>query len=188
MENNKLQPNLWVKLYAQQLYAFACARLSDKTVAEDLVQETFLSALKSVNTFRLEVSERNWLYAILKNKIIDHYRKTAKQSFTDLTALTERIETYFEDDGHWKESQRPDKWQVVQLERIETAEFQAIFEQCKQKLNELQNAVVSLKFLEEKESDEICKELEISASNYWVILHRAKLQLRKCLEKNWFAA
>lgn len=187
MENNKLQPELWPKLYAQQLYAYACARLSDKALAEDLVQETFLSALKSRANFRAEISERNWLYAILKHKIIDHYRSAAKKSFTDLSALTERAESFFEEDGHWKENQRPLQWHTVQLQRIETIEFNTVLENCKQKLNELQNAVFSLKFLEEKETEEICKELDISASNYWVLLHRAKLQLRKCLEINWFA-
>jgi len=71
-------------------------------------------------------------------------------------------------------------------QQIEQKEFYEILERCKQKLADLLNAVFTLKYLEEKESDEICKELNISSSNYWVLLHRARLKIRQCLEENWF--
>ena len=93
--------------------------------------------------------------------------------------------TYFDEKEHWTKSASPTKWGAGES-TIEQKEFYEVLRKCKNKLKDIQNTVFSLKYLEGMESEEICKELNISASNYWVLIHRAKLQLRACLEKNWF--
>jgi RNA polymerase sigma-70 factor (TIGR02943 family) len=183
---NDISPEYWVRQYADQLFKFAVARVSDPELAKDLVQDTFLSALKGQKEFRGEISEKNWLYAILKNKIIDHYRKKATQSITELNILIEEAQDYFDDEGSWKESARPKEWAVDYSQPIEQKEFYKVLERCKRKMAELLNAVFTLKYFDDKDSEEICKELNISSSNYWVLLHRARLKIRECLEVNWF--
>ena len=182
---NTLQPGVWVEQYADPLFKFAVSRINNIETGRDLVQETFLSALKNAGNFRGEISEKNWLFTILRNKIIDYYRSKALHSFTELKEQLAEGENYF-DGNDWNESAQPKEWGINYSQNIETKEFYEVFEKCKQKLAELRNAVFSLKYLENKNSDDICKELGISSSNYWVLMHRAKLQLRQCLERNWF--
>ncbi|MBI4681324.1 MAG: hypothetical protein HY753_09040, partial [Nitrospirae bacterium] len=93
---------------------------------------------------------------------------------------------FFDEDGNWQQQARPQEWGIDYSQDIETKEFYEILEKCKDKLSELQNAVFTMKYMDEFDSNEICKELGISPSNYWVVLHRVKLQLRRCLEKNYF--
>lgn len=176
----------WVEQYADPLFKFAVSRISDTETAKDLVQDTFLSALKTFHAFREEISEKNWLFTILKNKIIDHYRSKAKSFVNSLDEYLEKANDYFDEDGNWNESAKPKQWGIDYSQNIETKEFYEIMEKCKKKLNELQNSVFTMKYLDDKNSDEIRKELNISSSNYWVLIHRAKLQMRQCLEINWF--
>jgi RNA polymerase sigma-70 factor (TIGR02943 family) len=180
---NKLANRL-VKEYSDMLFRYALPRVSDSGIAKDLVQDTFLAAWRNIDNYKGETSEKNWLFTILKNKIIDHYRKAS-------TRLTDNVDTseatdMFNDKGHWENVSSPKDWGVDYNTAIENKEFYSILEKCKSKLKEIQNAVFSMKYLDGVESDEICKELNITPSNYWVLLHRAKLQLRGCLEKNWF--
>jgi len=183
---NNIKPQYWVGQYADQLFKFAVSRVSDPELAKDLVQDAFLSALKGQDNFRGEISEKNWLYAILKNKIIDHYRKKVTLSITGLNTLIEEAQDYFDEEGSWKESSGPKDWAIDYSLPIEQKEFYSILELCKQKLSELLNAVFTLKYLDDKDSEDICKELGISSSNYWVLLHRARLKIRECLEVHWF--
>jgi RNA polymerase sigma-70 factor (ECF subfamily) len=179
---NKLNPKDWVKKYSDELFRFAFIRVSDEEAARDLIQETFLSALKNLETFKGEISEKNWLYFILKNKIIDHYRKNAK---THLTSIDEEqeLDEFFDESGHWKKEALPNPFGQAVNNQQHSFEFYEILEKCKKKLNEIQLSLFAMKFLDEIDSEEICKELEISSSNYWVLIHRIKLKIRKCLEK-----
>lgn len=181
-----LDPKQWVKKYADALYRFALLRINDEETSRDLVQETFLAALRNAEKFRGEISEKNWLFTILKNKIIDHYRKKASLLISEIDQLIESTNEYFDEEDHWKESAYPGNWNTDYSPPVESKEFNEILNKCLNKLNELMKIVFTMKYLDEKESDEICKELQISSSNYWVLIHRAKLQLRSCLEKNWF--
>lgn len=174
----------WVKDFGDMLYRYALPRVSDSGIAKDLVQETFLAAWRNIDNYKGEASEKNWLFTILKNKIIDFYRKAS-------TRLTDNVDTaeskdLFDETGHWQNTAAPNDWGIDYNTAIESKEFYNILEKCKDKLKTIQNAVFSMKYLDGVESDEICKELNITPSNYWVLLHRAKLQLRGCLEKNWF--
>jgi RNA polymerase sigma-70 factor (ECF subfamily) len=174
----------WVEEFGDLLYKYTLPRVSDSGIAKDLVQETFLAAWRNIDNFKGEASEKNWLFTILKNKIIDHYRKAS----TKLTDVVDTNSAYdgFNENGHWTKAAAPKAWGVDYNTVIEQKEFYSILELCKSKLKAVQNAVFSMKYLDGIESEEICKELNITSSNYWVLIHRAKLQLRTCLEKNWF--
>lgn len=185
-------PTDWVKLYADELYRFALIKVSDNGLAQDLVQETFLSALQAKEQFRGESSEKTWLMAILKNKIIDHFRKTKKASITisideEKTSDSDPHHFFFNEKGHWRKEMAPKAWISEISSKQEQTDFYSILRACMDKLSDMGKKIFNGKYLEEKESGEICKDLSITTSNYWVIIHRAKLQLRGCLEKNWFS-
>jgi len=182
---HRLNPSSWVKIYGDTLYRFTCLRINDKEIARDLVQETFLAALRNSKTYKGEISEKNWLFTILKNKIIDHYRKKSSVLISEVEELCASTNQFFDENEHWKQEYVPKEWSVDYSTPVENKEFLEILNKCMDRLSELLKIVFTMKYLDEKESDEICKELAITTSNYWVILHRAKLNLRACLEKNW---
>lgn len=179
-------PAQWPARFGDELYRFALSRVSDSDVAEELVQETFLSALASLATFRAEASERTWLFVILRRKIIDHYRRQARAPHVGLDALDDGGATetdYFNPaNGHWTGPQAPASWRRADA-ALEQQELHEILSLCQKRLSPQQGAVFAMRFVEELPAEEICQELGLSSANYWVIVHRAKLQLRRCLEK-----
>ena len=170
---------------ADYLYNFAITRVNDEHVAEDLVQETFISALKSYNSFQQKSKASTWLIAILKNKIIDHYRRKVKDYKKESLDELSLTGDFFDEKGHWIKDQRPQPWQFDTDNQIIQKEFYNILQKCLLRLNEIQRISFVMKYMEDAQTSDICKELDITASNYWVIIHRAKLQLRKCLETHW---
>jgi RNA polymerase sigma-70 factor (TIGR02943 family) len=186
---DKTSPSTWVESYADSLFNFAIVRTSDRELAKDLVQETFISALENIRSFRGDSSEKTWLTSILKNKIIDYYRrkcgdKTVPLSF--VAALSDD-DQFFDGNGHWRSELSPREWGEAPAE-ARAEEFRETLQRCLARLTAQCRGVFTLKYIDELESDEVCKELGISSSNYWVIIYRAKLQLRQCLEKNWLNA
>ncbi len=181
----KADPQNWLPLYGDLLYQYTLPRVNDTVVAEDLVQETFLSGLKGLAGFKGEASEKNWLFTILKNKIIDYYRKKASvRSVIAIPDLQGGNNDWFNDEGSWAENRLPHDWKAAD-NPTERKEIQKIINLCKDYLKELQQQVFTLKYLEDIKSDEICKVLNISSSNYWVLIHRARLQMRNCVEEHW---
>jgi RNA polymerase sigma-70 factor (TIGR02943 family) len=180
-----LNPKGWVDKYSDELFGFAYMRVSDEDAARDLIQDTFLSALRNLQSFKGEISEKNWLYLILKNKIIDHYRKNAKTPLTRFDDDSE-LDEFFDEEGHWKKEALPEEFSLTVSSSHFSFEFYEILEKCKRKLNEIQMRLFSMKFVDEVESEDICKEMEISSSNYWVLIHRIKLKIRKCIEKLFY--
>lgn len=185
--NNKIIAELFNE-HADYLYNFAITRVNDQQVAEDLVQETFISALKNYDSFESRSKASTWLIAILKNKIIDHYRRKVREYKKESLNALKGSEDFFDSKGHWTKSEGPISWKIDSSSALEQQEFYDILQQCLGRIGELQRMAFVLKYLEDVETEEICKELNITASNYWVVIHRAKLQLRKCLEKNWIKA
>ena len=191
-----LEPQLWLIRFGDELYRFALGRVSDAEMAQELVQDTFVSALEATASFRGEASERTWLFVILRRKIIDHYRRQARSPFVslDLTPDQQPEAEFFQAaNGNWRDDQNPSPWAVDSSEGrgdtlLEQQEFRQIMQSCQERLSAQHLAVFVLRFVEEMSAEEICQELNLSASNYWVIVHRAKLHLRRCLEKNWFQA
>lgn len=174
------QINEWIKNYSDTFFNYIHARLKDKTAAKDILQETFIAAWKNRSSFKKEAGEKAWLYSILKNKLVDHYRMQSRS----ITYLADN--NYFFDDGdHWTDISGPKQWNNAAAS-LNKKEFYIVLDQCKSKLTTLQQLAFTMKYIDERETDFICKVLQITTSNYWVIIHRGKLQLRICLEKNWF--
>ncbi len=178
-------PKKWLENYGNLLYQYALPRVNDSVIAEDLIQETFLSALKGLDGYKGEASEKNWLFTILKNKIIDYYRKKAtEQAVTPMPDLKMVEDDWFNEDGRWAENKIPKDWDASD-NPAERKEIQKIINWCKDHLKNLQQNVFTLKYMEDLDSEEICKVLNITSSNYWVLIHRARLQMRDCVEKYW---
>jgi RNA polymerase sigma-70 factor (TIGR02943 family) len=175
----------WVHEYSDQLYGYALQRRFDAADARDLLQETFLAAWRNMDSYKGEASVKNWLFVILRSKITDHYRKAANTMVVESIQNEHNDDSYFDDQGHWHKSTYPAPWSVNFHDSAETKEFNAVLRNCSNKLKQIQNTVFAMKYVEGLESDDICKFLGISTSNYWVIIHRAKVQLRACLQKNW---
>ncbi|MHA4896068.1 sigma-70 family RNA polymerase sigma factor [Pedobacter sp. PWIIR3] len=181
-------PLNWVANYSDYLFRYAITRLNDEEQARDLVQETFLAALEKLDQFRGASSEKTWLTAILKNKIIDIYRKKSsgltKNAGTENTAYDQ--EAFFDPaDGHWNTEHRPKEFGIVEEDHLVSKEFQQILQKCMQKLPSLWLAVFSMKHIDEEATEFICTELKVTPANFWVIIHRTKVSLRSCLQKNW---
>jgi RNA polymerase sigma-70 factor (ECF subfamily) len=178
----------WVELYADYLYTYAYTRINDEDQAKDLVQETFLAALEKIDGFKGNSSERTWLTAILKNKVIDTYRKKSSglAKRPDIKeAEQEQVDFFDHDDGHWNVAHRPKEFGIEQEDALLNKEFNRILQKCMEKLPALWLSVFTMKHMDDEATDVICKELKVSPSNFWVIIHRAKLNLRECLQKRW---
>ena len=129
----------------------------------------------------------------MKNKIIDYYKKksTSSEILIGQDDDYEKQDYFFETEGSrkgmWKTETRPESWNTDYQTPVEKTEFYTILNKCLDKLPEQWGAVFTLKNMDDYSSGEICKELNISSSNYWIIMHRARLKLRECMSKNWFA-
>jgi len=185
-----LVPESWLKTYGDYLFSYALLKVSHKETAEDLVQETFVSAIKGKDTFLGDSSEKTWLVAILKNKIIDYYRKrdVLRDSTDYLTETEDDFSQHFfeKSNGHWLTDAAPQHWTESADAALNKVEFEKVVQWCIQKMPPKLIPIFTAKFLDEEDSDSICKVQNISSSNYWVILHRAKVLIRSCLEQNWF--
>ena len=168
----------WVDLYADSLYQFAFYRLRNKELAEDIVQDTFLSALAAFKSFQGRSSVKTWLISILKNKIIDYYRSSSSKEYpTDFHS--ESWEDDFTKSGIWKVWVRD--WASTPDKLLESDNFIKYLYECYGAMNDRSREVIRLATLEDLSTEEICKELNTTTTNYWVWLHRARMQLRKCL-------
>ncbi|MBW2338330.1 MAG: sigma-70 family RNA polymerase sigma factor [Deltaproteobacteria bacterium] len=176
----------WVDRYGEILYRFALVRVKDPVTAEDLVQETFLAALRGRENFQGRSSLKSWLVAILKHKIVDHIRKSVKEKVLEnFDSQADQVETRFDDRGKWKF--RPQNWTVNPVKLYQQKEFMDILYRCLAQLRGRQAEVFMLREIDGLSTEEICKELNITATNSWVILYRARMGLRGCLEENWMS-
>jgi RNA polymerase sigma-70 factor (ECF subfamily) len=173
------------------LLRYALLQLRDATAAEDAVQETLLAALQSASGFAGRSSVKTWLTGILKHKIIDHVRRQARERPLETPddepaeGTHGGAEALFSEDGHWIDF--PDDWPAPD-KSLENAQFWRVFEMCVQVMPERAARVFVMREVMELSTEEICKELDITATNCWVMLHRARLALRECLEIKWFKA
>ena len=183
----RVDPERWVEEHGDCLYQYALIRVRRPELAEDLVQETFLAAVRTSGSFRGKSSERSWLCGMLKNKICDHFRKLGRETtFTDLEFLDDELSHKFVPQGFWNHGQGPLEWKPEAEVVMHQAEFWETFRNCLSKLPERVADVFVLREMEEMETEQICQDLHISPNNLWVMLHRARMALRECLEMNWF--
>lgn len=188
--NTLSSPEEWVDKHGDYLFRFAMLRLHDRQIAEDMVQETFLAALKGYNSFQGRSSERTWLTGILKRKIIDHHRKSNRFVSLETEDETRPLPDFIDHgkrQGRWQKSFAPHHWGENPESAIDQAEFRLILEDCINGLTHRLFVLFTMREIDEKNTEEICKELSISSSNLWVMLHRARTKLRHCLEINWFS-
>ena len=180
-------PERWVEEHADCLYRYALLRVRRPETAEDLVQETFFVAVRTPGNFRGESSERSWLCGILKNKICDYFRKLGRETcFTDLEFLDDELSHKFVPQGFWNHEAGPLEWKSEAEVVMHRTEFWETFRYCLAKLPQRIADVFMLREMEEMETSQICEALHISPNNLWVMLHRARMALRECLEINWF--
>ena len=172
--------------YRSYLLRYAMLQLRDPELAEDVVQETLLAALEGRAKFFGKSSHKTWLTGILKHKIIDAIRrKSREQPLTsgDDESETDAIDALFKPDGHWR--QFPASWGNPERS-LEDKKFWEVFEMCSQLMPARTARVFMMREVMELTTGEICKELAITPTNLWVMLHRARLSLRECLEIKWF--
>ncbi|HMR14941.1 MAG TPA: sigma-70 family RNA polymerase sigma factor [Mariniflexile sp.] len=184
MPNHQINPNKWIDLYADYLYNYTISRVNDGIMAQDLVQDTFLAALKSMKNFKGEANELTWLISILKRKIIDHYRKVNSNKGKAEVRITYNDD--YETEGDWLEERVADPFDKTAEDTMQNDELGDAIFSCLNKLPEKQAEVFRMKSIEGLDTDVICNELNITASNLWVIIHRARTAMAACLKENWF--
>jgi RNA polymerase sigma-70 factor (ECF subfamily) len=179
-----------IESHRPYLLRYALAQLRDGQLAEEAVQEALVAALESVTSFGGKSSLRTWLTSILRFKVIDLQRRAiAERSHfepTDFAAQPDDdawLDEIFDASGHWR--QAPQAWSDPEA-ALEQRRFWEAFERCLDRLPAAGGRVFFKREILGEETDTICKEERITASNCWVILHRSRLALRACLEKNWF--
>lgn len=184
MTQHTINPNNWIKNYSDYLFNYTITRVNDREIAQDLVQETFLAGLKSKDNFKGQASERTWLVAILKRKIIDHYRKINSNKGKAEVRMTYNSDS--ETEGDWLEERVGDVHEKNAEDSIENEELGIAIHNCLDKLPEKQAKIFKMKTLLNYETEAICNEMDITASNLWVIIHRARTAMANCMEDNWF--
>jgi len=181
-------PARWLQEYGDTLYRYAMRHLHNTAHAEDVLQETLLAALQARASYSGRASEKTWLIGILKHKIVDLIRKQVRESAVDdIGALSDAVaesdvDRLFDARGHWIIP--PDDWGNPD-KALHNQQFLAAFEACLERLKPLLAQVFTLKELGGQSVAEICNELGITATNCGVILYRARMGLRRCLEVRW---
>lgn len=185
MNDNKLtNPEEWVSEHGDYLFQFAFVRLRNRAAAEDAVQETFLAGIKALARYDGKTPVRYWLRGILRHKVVDYIRKASREIAVDETEGNEILDSLkFKTFGI--PTQHPPAWKFDPGHAYEQTEFWEVFYGCMSKLKEKTGLAFTLRELEGLSTEEICKELNLKPNNLWVVLHRARTQLKSCLEANW---
>lgn len=181
-----MDPARWLIDHGDTLFRFALMRVRDRAVAEDLVQETFLAALKAQDSYEQRSAVKTWLIGILKHKIVDHLRKSNREVSFDITDEdgSELMEHYFDQKGHWQ-SEVADWMNPEQA--FEKDRFWQVFQECLDQLPEKFYRLFVMREFDGLAAEEICNEMGISTTNnVWVMLSRARMRLRECVGNEWF--
>lgn len=169
------------------LLKYARLQLRNPAWADDAVSDTLLAALEKPQAFAGQSQLKTWLIGILKHKLVDQIRKNSRELSTTAGSDDgeDLDELLFSADGHWRETQHD--WGNPE-DALRQVDFMRVLEACVEKLPGQQGRLFMMREWLELESDEICKELAITPTNLWVMLHRARLRLRECLQVGWFGA
>lgn len=168
-----------------RLLSFARLQLRSAAAAEDVVQDAILAALEGINRFTGAASLQTWVFSILKNKIIDvlrQYPRTSEETDAE-EALDHLVSSLFDERGHWIEM--PPAWGNPHAS-LEQKRFWDVMDACLTGLPAAQARAFTMREFLELDAEEICQALSISTSNYWMLMHRARLGLRECLGIRWF--
>lgn len=184
-----LADGVYIGELRDRMLKFAMLQLSDPQMAEDAVQEALAGALRNARAFAGRSAFRTWVYAILRNKIADqlrHKRRTANLISIPLGTTDDDETSYFDSRGHWSVENQPSHWGNPEVDLL-GKDFWRVFETCLDHLPPDQGRVFMMREFVELETAEICAELAITVTNLHVLMHRARLRLRNCLEGHWFA-
>ena len=183
--NNKHDPETWMDLYGDLLYRFALFRVKDTTAAEDIVQETFLAALGAYKNYKGHSTVRTWLIAILKYKSVDYIRKKVwEQRSNELEYLEDMVDRTFNGQGKWRF--RYCKRASTPMQLYARKEFIEILYRCLSTLPERLAKAFVMREIDGLSTKEICETLNVTPTNCWVMLHRARQRLMACLGTCWF--
>jgi len=184
-----LTPDHEIQQHRPYLLRYALLQLRNPDLAEDVVQETLLAALKARDGFTGKSTVKTWLTGILKHKIVDAIRARQRQPVAlttiDDEADLDEFDPLFKDNGAW--AARPADWGDPES-ALSQQQFFDVMQVCLDKLPAKTARVFIMREVMELSTEEICKELAITANNLWVILYRARMALRMCLEQSWFSA
>lgn len=175
----------WVDAYSSSLYRRALYLTSNAAVAEDIVQETFLAATQYFDNYTAASAPGTWLHAILKNKVADYFRGRYR-SDPPKQDEGDSDDSFFTPEGRWREEAIPAEWDNTPEHLLDDPAFTRVLEDCLNHLQPQWRDVLVAKFLTDKKGPDICQEFHINPTNFWQILHRAKLRVRHCLEQYWF--
>lgn len=185
MKHELSSPELWLTLHGNVLYRYVLVRVRNIEIAEDLVQETFLAALKAKENFAGQSSEQTWLIGILKHKMVDYFRALAREKTQKLKEQykDEGNDHYFDQQGSWNIDlsywSQPDK-------SMQQEQFIQTLAQCIDKLPKRMAQLFVLCELDNMSNEEVCDLMSISTmNNFWVMQSRTRVQLRHCLDVNW---
>ena len=178
-----LDPSRWVEKNSDGMYRFARLRVRDEEDAEDLVQDTIIAALQAKENFEGRSTEKTWLYGILKNKLMEHYRKI-KNNGCELEFNDEKnpCDADFDGKGHWQAL--PFSWGINPEKLSEKNQTYQILSGCIDKLSPKFRQLYVLREIERIDPETICSEFDISLNNLWVMLHRSRNLLKKCIESH----
>jgi RNA polymerase sigma-70 factor (ECF subfamily) len=184
ISSNTVNPQIWIEEYSESLFKYALARLRDADLAEESIQETFLAALQSRKGFQGLASEKTWLISILKRKIYDHFRKISRDRQLHLALQMERIR-YDAFDTKIISTNRISLEAFDPSKAYEEKEFFKIIMQALSELPERLAQVFILREVAELSSQEVCEFMDISISNLYVMVHRARRRLKDDLQLKW---
>jgi RNA polymerase sigma-70 factor (TIGR02943 family) len=174
--------------FRPHMLKFARLQLRDEALAEDAVQDALTAALAGLGQFAQRAQLKTWVFGILKRKIVDIIRERSRSPNAAM-AIEEMPESAFDDlfdeNGHWLDSTQPSGWGDPEA-AFSSQQFWKVLQLCMERLPERTAQAFTMREVLELEPEEICKELAISSTNYWVILHRARMALRLCLDDKWF--
>jgi RNA polymerase sigma-70 factor, ECF subfamily len=187
-EDTSADAQRWVEEHGDVLYRFAMARVGRSHVAEDLVQETFLAALQGRRHQQAPDAERRWMIGIMKHKIVDHFRREARESSMPHDGVDKPMhEDDFLSDGHWRpEMAAIQSWPEKPDGLLEQRQFREVLATCLKRLPPKAAQVFTLREMDDINTEEICRLLKLTQTNLGVILYRARKQLRNCLAARYF--
>lgn len=172
----------WIDQYSGPLLKKALYMLSSKEDAQDVVQDVFIAAFSNYDSFEGKSKPLTWLMTILQRKIADFYRKKYKSE------PNVRLDHFFDETGSWKNNDVLQDWNVsTESELLDNSDFNKTLEECIEELPARWKILLKMYYIEEKKASDLSQELNVSTTNLWKILQRSRMQLRECLEFNWFS-
>jgi RNA polymerase sigma-70 factor (TIGR02943 family) len=182
----KIDSELWVEKYGDMMYRFTLVRVKDQDAAEEVVQQTLIAALQAQKSFQGRSTEKSWLFGILKHKIMDHFRAAKKFQTYDLAPDddSDPYEKAFDQSKHWKIPVQ--NWNMDPEKAAQNGQLVDALSHCLDKLSDKYRRIFVMREVDGVSSEEICKEFQVQPTNLWVMLHRVRNQLKKCLETQWF--